>query len=508
MLTSDLLVTRTYKGRIEPVFAPLDEENLGIAGSVIDAFEKHIGKTYGVLAEEIDGLEEINYRFVRGLAQLLEKRCVIDKDSIIDPATARRTVFEESRGFIVGEDQRAEVLARAARKLSIEPDSLEKALWSDLEENLVIKAFSPIDPENLLRQYNLSLAQTLLFRATGMEIQVADKYQEIFRKVKQLGLIYTILDDKIYLDGPISLFRLTEKYGSSLAKLLPIVASSSGWSMRATILRRTMQGKRIYDFTLDHTCRQLLGKEPEGEAVSFDSSIEKEFYQFSFNGWTVCREPTVLKAGQYAFIPDFSLERKGTKIYVEIIGFWTPEYLRNKIDKINRLEKKESMILLVNKNLACSGSDFKTENVIFYDRKIPYLEIVKILRGYDEAKLTDEIKMLEGRDITLEDTAGVVGLDEVAGRYGVSPDALKEVIKKEADSDQNKADYLLLGEQLIGRRVLEMLQSELQGVKKYEDAVRILNGHGIKAHAAALDYLGYRVKWSGISPENAQIIKA
>ncbi len=513
MLTSDLLVTRTYKGIIEPVFAPLVQENLDIAASVVDVFQRHVGRTYGELTEEIAGLEDVNYRFIRGLAQILENRCVIDKDAIIDPIAARRTVFDESQGFVVSEEERTEVLERVAGRLSIKPDDLEKALWADQEENLVIKDFQTMAPEGLLRQYNLSLAQTLLFRATGMEIQIEDKYQEVFRKIKQLGLIYTIIDGKIYLDGPISLFKLTEKYGSSFAKLLPAVIASSGWSLKASILKKTAQGKRIYEFALDHTKMQIMSKEPAGGAVTvtFDSSVEKDFYQFSFNGWVVSREPKVLKAGQYAFIPDFSLERNDAKIYVEIIGFWTPEYLRNKIEKVNRLDEKDSLILLVNKNLACSSSDFKTDNVIFYDKKIPYLEIIKILREYEDVWRKEEIERLENVEISLDDntTAGVVGLEEAAKRYGVSPEALKEVIKKGADKgkDLNESGYSLLGEQLVGHQVLEALQGEFDGVKKYDDAVKILNEHGIKAHAQALELLGYKVKWSGISPENAEIVK-
>jgi uncharacterized protein len=511
MLTSDLLVTRTYKGKIEPVFAPLNQENLDIAASAIDVFQKHVGKTYGELIEEIGGLEDVNYRFIRGLAQILEKRCVIDMDAIIDPIAARRAVFEESRGFVVSEEDRTEILDRVARTLSVKSDDLEKALWADQEENLAVKDFQIITPENLLRQYNLSLAQTLLFKATGMEIRIEDKYQEVFRRIKQLGLIYTILDGSIYLDGPISLFKLTEKYGNSFAKLLPVVVNSTRWSLKASIMKKTLQGKRIYDFTLDYTKKQILTKELSSGAVTFDSSVEKDFYQFSFNGWTVSREPKVLKAGQYAFIPDFSLERNDARIYVEIVGFWTPEYLRNKIEKINRLDEKESMILLVNKNLACSSSDFKTDNVIFYDRKIPYLEIVKILREYEENWLREEIARLENTEISLDDNslAGVIGLDEAARRNGVSLEALKEVIKKAANNskDKDRSDYLLLGEQLVGRQVLEELCHELGGIKKYEDATKILNKHGVKAHAQVLELLGYKVKWSGISPENAEIIK-
>ncbi len=382
MLTSDLLVIKISKGKIDPVYARLDKDNLEIAGSVIGVFEGKVGRTYGELIQELEGIEEINFRLIRGLAQILERRCVIETESVTDPIAARRAVFEESGGFITSKDEREKVLNRAARRLSIGPKELESALWADQEDNLAVKEFRTLAPEDLLKQYNLSLAQTLLFRATAMEIRVKDNYQPVFRKIKQLGLIYSIHDGKISLEGPLSLFKMTEKYGLAFARLLPTLMQASRWSLKASISRKTFQEKRIYEFALDHTRRSFFGIESDPEVV-FDSAIEKEFYQLGFKGWTVQREPAVLQAGEYAFIPDFSLERNGTRIYVEIIGFWTPEYLKHKIQKLNLLQEKESLILLVNRNLACTGSEFLAENLLFYDKKIPHLEIIKILRGYE-----------------------------------------------------------------------------------------------------------------------------
>jgi predicted nuclease of restriction endonuclease-like RecB superfamily len=419
MLTIDLLVTKISKGKIEPVYARLDQDTLEIARSVIGAFQEHVGRMYGELIEEIEGIEEVNYRLIRGLAQILERRCIIETDSIIDPIAARRMVFEESRGFVTNQEQRERVLDKVARKLSIEPDDLEKALWADQEGNLVIKEFQTIAPEDLLRHYNLSLAQTLLFRATDMEIQIENNYQPVSRKIKQLGLIYSIQDGKISLEGPLSLFKLTEKYGSAFAKVLPTIMEASRWSLRASISKKTFQGKRIYDFILDHTQRQIFGTELETVEMAFDSAIEKEFYQLGFKGWVVKREPTVLQAGQYAFIPDFSLERNGTRIYVEIIGFWTPEYLKHKIQKLNQLQEKESLILLVNRNLACTSAEFKAENLLFYDKKIPHLEIIKILRRYEEKQHAEEITKLKGIDISFGHDVSVISLDEVAKEHGV-----------------------------------------------------------------------------------------
>jgi hypothetical protein len=502
MLTSDLLVTKATKGKIEPVYALLDEDNLEIARSVIAVFEEHVGRRYGELVEELEGIEEINFRLVRGLAQILERRCLIDSDSVIDPASARRAVFEESKGFVTDSVERARVIDDVARKLSIRPDDLERALWADHEGNLVVKEFRTMAAEDLLRQYNLSLVQTLLFRATSMEIEIEDNFQQVFRKIKQLGLIYSIQDGRISLEGPTSLFKLTEKYGSAFAKLLPTIMASTRWGLKASVSRKTLKGKRIYEFGLDHTRRSLFSLESETVEVGFDSVIEKEFSQLGFNDWTVKREPTVLKAGQYAFIPDFSLERSGARIYVEIVGFWTPEYLKHKIQKVNLLGGGESLILLVNRSLACTGSEFQADNLLFYDRKVPHLEIIKILRGYEGKQLLDDIEKLKGIEITFGRDAGVINLDEVADSYGVGLEALKVVIK-----DQNRPHLSLLGDQLVSDEVLETIRGELAGVTKHGDAIKIFERYGIKAHGQVLGVLGYKVRWSGLDPENAEIVE-
>jgi len=498
MLTSDLLVTKSFKGKIEPIYAKLNQENLEISGSLINLFHQHIGKSYGELIEEIEGIEEMDYRLIRGLTQILERRCVIEMNSVIEPATARKSVFEECKGAVSDVKERKEVIDRVARKLSVEPDALEKALWADMEENLIVKEFQTLSPESLLRQYNLSLTQTLLFKATGMDIQIEENFQEIFWKVKRLGLMYSIHDGRIYLDGAVSLFKMTERYGTALAKLLPTIMKCNKWSLKASILKKTMQGKRIYDFTLDNT-RQIFSIEPDSNLETFDSAIEKEFSLLNFNSWSVKREPAVLKAGQYAFIPDFSLEKNDKRIYVEIIGFWTPEYLKNKIQKINLLKEKEDLILLVDKNLACSGSEFKTDNLIFYDGKIPYLEILKILRKYEERQVTEDVERLKNIKIALD--GSVINLGDIARKYDVSLDAIKTDIKQ-----NNRNGYLLIGDQLIDNQTLKAVQGELNGVKKHSEALIIFGNYGIKSQQI-FDILGYKVKWNGLDPENAEIVK-
>ncbi len=64
-----------------------------------------------------------------------------------------------------------------------------------------------------------------------------------------------------------------------------------------------------------------------------------------------------------------------------------------------------------------------------------------------------------------------------------------------------------MGDQLVSSQVLETIQGELMGVTKHSDALKIFEKYGIKASSQALSLLGYKVKWSGLDPENAEIIK-
>ena len=103
----------------------------------------------------------MNYRFIRGLSQLLGRRVVIETDAAVDPFLARETVFEACRGMALSRVEREEALQKAAKKLSISIKELEKALWADLEENQVVRSFLPLSPAELIQQYNISLTQTL-----------------------------------------------------------------------------------------------------------------------------------------------------------------------------------------------------------------------------------------------------------------------------------------------------------------------------------------------------------
>jgi predicted nuclease of restriction endonuclease-like RecB superfamily len=597
---------------------------------------------------ELEGYEEMNYRFIRGLSQLLGRRAVIETDAAVDPSLSRETVFEACSGMALSSAEKEEAFKKAAQVLSVPVQELEKSLWADLEENQVIKSFFPLSPAELLKQYNLSLTQTLLFRAVDLDIWIKGDFQKILWKIVRSGLMYSLedtgeLEDKIkteepgkkgeknpqgneiakskaknskekgrteeksyqgartseksasvhlHLDGPGSLFRMSERYGNSFAKVFPILLRSKGWKLKAKILHKTYQGKRILEFTLDASEKAFsppldainypddypetsseskLREEEAGYEIensrnnrnsrginassfknrnqgitdldldldesseenlqeeTYDSSIEKMFGNLSLGSWKIRREPTILKAGKYAFVPDFALQRGNIKVYLEIIGFWTPEYLQKKVEKLK--EVKEPLILLINKKLKCSEKDFPAQDVIFFDKKIPANEVMRILRKYEENKRREDGLLLQETEIPL--SGELISLEKIAAEKGVLIEALKEAVidrltkmDNSYNSEENETfkehrsstkpveseDYVLLENYVVHRSLLEKIDSNLKkpgALELYSDAVKIFESFGLdrSLYYPVLEYLGYKVVWTGLSEENARIKK-
>jgi uncharacterized protein len=164
-----------------------------------------------------------------------------------------------------------------------------------------------------------------------MVIDATSDFKRILRAARLAQLMHTISksDDGAYrirLDGPASVLRQTRRYGVQMARFLPALICCKGWKLHAIV-----ETHNRWKLSLDLTDRDGLRSHlpPESE---FDSSVEADFAQKwgeeARDGWTLQREAEVLHSGQKTFIPDFVFRRSdGKSVMLEIIGFWTPEYI-------------------------------------------------------------------------------------------------------------------------------------------------------------------------------------
>ena len=81
-------------------------------------------------------------------------------------------VFDESasNNIAITDQKRDEILKIVSDRLGTSTESIMKSMWSDLEENTIIRYSSP-DPLTLLFHYNVSLIQTLFLTASGLKLK-------------------------------------------------------------------------------------------------------------------------------------------------------------------------------------------------------------------------------------------------------------------------------------------------------------------------------------------------
>ena len=126
----------------------------------------------------------------------------------------------------------------------------------------------------------------------------------------------------------------------------------------------------------------------------FDSSIEQSFAEAfaaleqsqAVDGWRLLREPEPLLLETSIFIPDFLLTRGQQRIYVEILGFWTPSYRERKLHKLQQLQGRRDIVLAIPREareaFASIASAFP---IVEYDGQLSATELLQTLRNnYDD----------------------------------------------------------------------------------------------------------------------------
>ncbi len=514
MLSADLLKTKVRGDKITPAFIEPDGDSLALAEDIIRAFTDHTGRKLGELKDILEEMEDqgFDYRLVRGLVALLERRCTLTVESAVTPADVRHEVFRiaSEKHPVLTAEERSVVIQEAAKSLDISIAAVESSMFADLESELIISDFRPPKADDLLHDYNLSLAQTMLFKAVELKFRALAKHKDVLRTVKRLGLMYSATDEAgrldITIDGPISVIKSTERYGTSLAKLLPFIVFSPGWSLEASIVRKDFNGDpRMYKFSMDeHTHGHLFGDLAKlDNGTEFDSGPEEKFYDSFRNagtGWSISREPEPLIAGKYLYVPDFLLEKDGIKVYLEIAGFWTAEYLQRKAAKLSDL-KGVNLIILAGTKMSCDAFKGIAGNAILYDRKIPLKEVLDRLKAWDEKKVAEGVGKLKESGLQLE--GEIILIDDIAAKTGVPADAVRRYLE-----ENEVPGYKLAGDELLSSNILETLRKSLPVTMPYSEASSHIRSMGVAAVDPVLKLLGYTVKWSGLDPESAVIYKA
>ena len=528
MLPSNLLRARTSRDRIRPLYVAVDATSLALAEKIAGIFRGGVGRRKGELLERLKEVENEgnDFKLVRGLSALLERRCTFEAESALNPVEARKAVFKEaSKARASSPEERSRVLRKVSKELGVLPDALERTLFSDIEDELILKDFRPLKgPDTLLKYYNLAVAQTLLFKSLRVEFSASGNWKNIFRDIKRFGLIYSVErggDEgegyRVSLDGPLSLFKMTERYGTSIAKLLPQIMAADSWTIKAEILARSRGGK-VYNFEADsEEMKGVITNVGRGAAIGddqqqqvgllYDSTTEERFAKSFLSygtGWALKREPEPLIAGTHVLIPDFLFEKDGMKVYLEVVGFWTPQYLERKVAKLGSIAGVD-MIVAAEESLACSKLERLRGKalVMYYKREVPLKPIIDHLREREASIVIQQMEKLKsGEAIALK--GDVVSIEEIAKQKGVEVASLKMALQ-----DFKPEGYVKVGDRLfVSRAKLDEVDEKLGGVERLVDALEIIEAAGVKDDGSkVLEALGYTSIWDGIEMDKVRITK-
>ena len=500
MLTKDLLRVSRAGGGYQPQFT--DPADRDLAARVLGVYQGHVDRSRADLETALESIEREaeDFKLVRGFAKLLERDATFETRSQVDPERARSAAFAAAESVgVVTTDERERALSQAADRLDATPDAVADSLYADLDARQVLVAVDPRwGPDELRAQYDLSLAQTALFDATEVRVHSSDP-KALVSAVKRLRLMYEIrkTDEReadtgewsnreVVVTGPTAPFRRTRRYGTRFARLLRTVATADEWCLEATIddrgTERTM--------TLTHADVSVPGVEPVTD-VSYDSGVEADFatrFESLDLDWDLVREPEPLAAGARVAIPDFAFDyRHGDfRVFFEIMGFWTPEYVEKKLSQLADLEDVE-LLVAVDESLGVGEAvEARDHRAIPYSGTVRVKDVRDALRRYEDELVAESAAALPDE---LVPDADVVTIEALAADHGVAESAVVEKFFPEHER---------VGRTLVRPHVLAELAERIEAGMALSAAEAVLDEFGIDDASAALSHLGYRVEWEGL----------
>ncbi|MBI1321907.1 DUF790 family protein [bacterium] len=369
MLTGNLVRVRTSKLRVLPLYLNRESaEWLSVAESLLEIFRTAAGLTRGELESAIDDLFGSGQATLahRGLARVLEDRSEFEVVSDVDPEVLRDKLFRAAALYrtaiarkradstpetATGGFRREAILEAVAKEMGITAEQAETSLFADLKDENRLLKFEDISAQRLIDRYNVALAQAVVLRASKLHVEIRQetpaRIRQIFRMLKFHRLSFQAGGEAkdgidLTIEGPLSLFQSTTKYGLQMALWLPTLLNCRDFRMNADLLWGARKEHRTFhlsreDGLVSHLSDTGGFRPPEFEAfaarfrqIAPDWDLDDADKFFRFRG--IAGEPCV-------WMPDFVLKHRpsGFVAHLEILGYWRSTAIAGLMDRIRTI---------------------------------------------------------------------------------------------------------------------------------------------------------------------------
>ena len=374
MLRSEHVMARLYRGRLVPHrLSPDDRHTLAVAGELCDLYAAHVGLPRSRLERELAVREEElgpgldsrrGFKIVRALSKLLEERASWTAPTEADPYTLRTRIFELAAALpeppaaeagLLEVPTRGDVLSQVAVETGVgDPAS---SMYADRQGAQLLGDFDRPSSEELVRRYNVAQVQGVLYSARELVVDLGEKADArlVFHYVKLLGLIYELETSagghRLHLDGPLSIFGGTRKYGLRLAKFLPGLLMTSPWKLSASVEWKGREAVLELDSKTSGLESHYLGPKDEREADDVRKAFVRAWERAKDKGgWELEPGGDVLPFPERktALVPDFKLRhtQTGEVVQLEILGFWSERNLVERVALIRAAAEQGHRVLV------------------------------------------------------------------------------------------------------------------------------------------------------------------
>ncbi len=400
MLTGKQVRVRVVKTKILPQYIHADNRDwVSVAEQLLFAYRDAPGRTRGEIEDEVanlvgDGPTQLVHQ---GLAKLLEDRCEFEVAADFPPDQIRDTVFavssrvrtETAKAGLAFD--RAAVLTEAAAELDLTAAQLDAGLFADLKDEQRVITFDDCTPVQLLHRYNVALAQAVLLRSTGMEVRVwgetPARFRQLFRAVKFHRLIGSIRSTDgngytITLDGPLSLFSSTQKYGLQLALFLPTLLHCKAFDLVAKVRWGTQKAEKTFALSGTDGLKSHL---PDfGVHTPREVKLFEENFRANVADWVISDDPHPIPVEGTTWVPDFTLTHTptGKQVFVEVVGFWRKVDVEQHYKRLKRAMAGKFVLVVSEAYRADEGEEFALGAEVYRYKRTPVAaEVAKVAAG-------------------------------------------------------------------------------------------------------------------------------
>ena len=173
------------------------------------------------------------------------------------------------------------------------------------------------------------------------------------------------------LDGPLSLFSATNKYGLQLAQFLPTLLHCKAFDLQASIRWGTERKEKSFALSATDGLRSHL--------KDFGIYTPPELQQFAdsfaakVTGWGIAADPNPVSLADGVWVPDFKLTHpaSGKEVFVEIIGFWRKVDIENLYKRLKKQMPGKFVLCISEQYRADKDDEFSFGDGVYRYKRTP-----------------------------------------------------------------------------------------------------------------------------------------